>query len=150
MFTCVGVDWRDQLSSYYNFEYCAIKWWKRILFSLIETSLLNSFILYKDVIKMNTSFLSSQEYIIYGLWNDYKTKLIQLTQSGLVENRLNQCHKISARARERERETKKKNCFVCSTTEERKTKSFYCVQCKKNVHSEKYCKIFWEDLFKVS
>ena len=93
---------------------------------------------------MNTSFLSSQEYIIYGLWNDYKTKLIQLTQSGLVENRLNQCHKISERARERQR---KKNCFVCSTTEERKTKSFYCVQCKKNVHSEKYCKIFIDKIY---
>ena len=74
---------------------------------------------------MNTSFLSSQEYIIYGLWNDYKTKLIQLTQSGLVENRLNQCHKISARARERERERdKEKELFRMLNNRRKKDKIF--------------------------
>jgi len=133
-----GVDRGDQMSSYYNFDHRSVKWWKRILFSLMETSILNSFILYKNVTKMNTSFLSYREYIIYELWNDHKKKLVQLTQSPLVEARLNQSHEISKRER--------RNCFVCSTTEERKTTSFYCVQCKKNVHPEKCFKILHEKI----
>ena len=42
-----GVDIADQQSVYYRFIRKTVKWWKKIAFWLIETSMVNSYILYK-------------------------------------------------------------------------------------------------------
>nr|XP_039258026.1 piggyBac transposable element-derived protein 4-like [Styela clava] len=42
-----GVDLADQYTSYYNFSRKSVKWWKKIFFWLIETSVTNSYIIYK-------------------------------------------------------------------------------------------------------
>ena len=42
-----GVDIADQHSVYYSFIRKTVKWWKKIVFWLIETSMINSYILYK-------------------------------------------------------------------------------------------------------
>ena len=42
-----GVDIADQHSVYYRFIRKTVKWWKKIAFWLIETSMVNSYILYK-------------------------------------------------------------------------------------------------------
>ena len=43
-----GVDRADQLLSYTPFKVKTLKWWKRIFFHLINITLSNSFVLYKD------------------------------------------------------------------------------------------------------
>ena len=43
-----GVDIADQHSVYYSFIRKTVKWWRKIVFWLIETSMINSYILYKD------------------------------------------------------------------------------------------------------
>ena len=42
-----GVDIADQHSVYYRFIRKTVKWWKKIAFWLIQTSMVNSYILYK-------------------------------------------------------------------------------------------------------
>jgi len=44
-----GVDIGNQLISYYELRHKTYKWWKRILFHLIDISIVNSFIIYKKV-----------------------------------------------------------------------------------------------------
>ncbi len=44
-----GVDWGDQLESYYNVGRKSKKWWRRIFFYCLEVSILNSYCLEKMV-----------------------------------------------------------------------------------------------------
>ena len=44
----VGVDLYDQLASYYSFEHRTVKWWRRAFFHLLDTAIINAYILYKQ------------------------------------------------------------------------------------------------------
>ena len=52
-----GVDKADQLAVYYCFQRKSLKWWKKVFFWLLETSVVNSFIIYKE---HNTTCKDSQ------------------------------------------------------------------------------------------
>ena len=41
-----GVDRADQLITYYGYPHHSKKWWKRVFFHLLDTALVNSYILY--------------------------------------------------------------------------------------------------------
>ena len=43
-----GVDKADQMGIYYCFQRKSIKWWKKVFFWLLEISVVNSYILYKE------------------------------------------------------------------------------------------------------
>ena len=43
-----GVDRSNQNSAYYRHEHKAIKWWKTIFISLMETAICNSYQLYRS------------------------------------------------------------------------------------------------------
>ncbi len=43
-----GVDKADQMGIYYCFQRKSLKWWKNVFFWLIEISVVNSYILYKE------------------------------------------------------------------------------------------------------
>ena len=63
-----GVDKADQLAIYYCFQRKSIKWWKKVFFWLLETSVVNCYILYKEH-KNNKcdSQLSFRRKLIKGL-----------------------------------------------------------------------------------
>ena len=44
-----GVDQSDQLVMYYGYAHRQTKWWKRVLFHLVDLSLVNASILYNSV-----------------------------------------------------------------------------------------------------
>jgi len=46
-----GVDIADHYSTYYCFLRKTIKWWRKLCFWLLETAVVNSFVLYKDSTK---------------------------------------------------------------------------------------------------
>lgn len=59
-----GVDKADQFASTYCFMRKSIKWWKKLFFWGMEISIINSFILYKEVKKKNNEeSLSHLQYI---------------------------------------------------------------------------------------
>ena len=43
-----GVDIADQYAVYYSFVRKTVKWWRKVAFWLLETAMVNSFILYKE------------------------------------------------------------------------------------------------------
>ena len=43
-----GVDKADQMGVYYSFQRKSFKWWKKVFFWLLEVSVVNSYILYKE------------------------------------------------------------------------------------------------------
>ena len=44
----LGVDKLDQLVSYYSFLHKSVKWWRKVFFWLLEASVVNSYVIYKD------------------------------------------------------------------------------------------------------
>ena len=44
------VDKADQYSMYYSFGRRSVKWWRKLMFLLMEVALVNSFILYKTTV----------------------------------------------------------------------------------------------------
>ena len=45
-----GVDKGDQFSSYYSFDHRSYKVWKKIIFAFLETTLLNSVVIFKSIV----------------------------------------------------------------------------------------------------
>ena len=43
-----GVDLSNQMISYYSFSHRSVKWWKRVFFHLIDTTIVNAYILYSQ------------------------------------------------------------------------------------------------------
>ena len=43
-----GVDLSDQLTSYHSFAHRTVKWWQRVFFHLIDTTIVNAYIFYKE------------------------------------------------------------------------------------------------------
>ena len=44
----LGVDKLDQLSSYYSFLHCSVKWWRKVFFWCIEVAVVNAYIIHKS------------------------------------------------------------------------------------------------------
>lgn len=58
-----GVDRADQLITYYGYPHHSKKWWKRVFFHLLDTALVNSYILYTQS-KSSKRHLSHMEFQI--------------------------------------------------------------------------------------
>ena len=43
-----GVDLYDQLCSYYSFDHRTVKWWRRAFFHLLNTAIVNAYLLYME------------------------------------------------------------------------------------------------------
>jgi hypothetical protein len=43
----LGVDKMDPLAAYYSFLRKSVKWWRKVMFWLLEVSVVNSYIVYK-------------------------------------------------------------------------------------------------------
>ncbi len=119
-----GVDRGDQFSSYYLSNHRSTKWWKPIFISLLDTSIMNSFILYKSVSESDISQLIFREEIVYSIFfkfSNYSFIWKSITNYETI-------HSIGKR--------EQRNCVVCSTSKNRKTTIYFCFQCNKNVHPE--------------
>ena len=135
-----GVDIGNQLISYYELKHKTYKWWKRILFHLIDISIVNSFIIYKKVIEdkgmtqknFRLEIIRAIAYK-YGLFPVFKPLL-----------KTNTMHLIK-------RGEKRGSCTHCSKTKNYKTAktptSFYicpecnvhlCVECFEPYHKSKF------------
>ena len=55
-----GVDLHDQNRRYYNLALKAVKWWRYLFWFLLDVSIINSFILYKETVDKPMSHLQFQ------------------------------------------------------------------------------------------
>ena len=67
-----GVDIADQYSTYYCFLRKTVKWWRKLCFWLLETAVVNSFVLYKDITKpARPNHLAYRRSIVESLASRY-------------------------------------------------------------------------------
>lgn len=62
-----GIDRADQMISYYSSPRKSIRWYKKVLFHMLDVAVWNAFYLFKKYVKNNSKF----EYI------EYRDKLIR-------------------------------------------------------------------------
>lgn len=62
-----GVDRCDQLTSYYSCPRKSIRWYKKVIFHLLDVTVVNSFLLYRELTKSKMSLLQFREAVIKGL-----------------------------------------------------------------------------------
>ena len=121
-----GVDLSNQLISNYKNNHRSIKWYKTLALSFLETTIVNSYQLYKHREPFNLkSHLKFREDLVSELAQDY---IDELTISRMRQSNLRiipGLHRIGRRTQRR--------CCVCSTDETKKTSIYYCVECDENV-----------------
>ena len=62
-----GVDIADQLVTYYGFQHCSNKWWKRVFFHLLDVTMVNAYIIYKSYRNTKVTHLSFMVDVVKGL-----------------------------------------------------------------------------------
>ena len=74
-----GVDLYDQLCSYYSFDHRTVKWWKRAFFHLLNTAIVNAYILYTQSTQSSRelSHVDFRIEIAKGLLREAGERLLQ-------------------------------------------------------------------------
>ena len=142
-----GVDIGNQLISYYELRHKTYKWWKRILFHLIDISIVNSFIIYKKITDDKT--ITQKNYrleIIRAI--AYKYGLIPVFQPLVKTNTMHLIRKTDTRGA----------CKQCSKTKNYNTTktptSMYvcsdcgvrlCIECFEQYHRSKFMGLLSEE-----
>jgi len=121
-----GIDRSDQYGSYYSYSHRSYKWWKKIFMNLVETSLLNFFIIYKDSSPLNSgmTFLDFRKEAMRNIYTMLRKDIPQQLRNALSLN-----HTL-------EKQNDKRNCKVCSKRENRRQTSYKCPACNFYCHPE--------------
>ena len=122
-----GVDIADQLVTYYGFQHCSKKWWKRVFFHLLDVTMVNAFVIYKSSRHHKVTHLAFMVDVVKGLLQKSGTDLgIEgnfpgtMTPFGLI-----------GRNHFPEPTGKKLDCCLCSNRRtKRKQSSYQCESCK--------------------
>ena len=112
----LGVDKMDQLASYYAFLRKSVKWWRKVLFWLLEVSVVNSYIVYKSRLQHlgqpQLTHLQYRRSLILSLVS-HRLQLPQQPRPGRrVDMSLERLRPIPHFSDEAER---RRDCRVCSS-----------------------------------
>ncbi len=66
-----GADRSDQYTVSYPFVRKTRKWWRKLLFYLLEVSVVNSYIIYREVTKKKTTHLEFRRSLLESLATEY-------------------------------------------------------------------------------
>lgn len=144
-----GVDRADQLTSYYSSPRKTIRWYKKVVFHLLDLTVLNSYILYKKATNKKITFLEFRNQLIRSLVKipDTVTSGKQLNTPGSLhdnrrsrENRPDNLHvdhniqkhcpeKIPLPNENYKRKTYFMNCRECLKQKKRIQTSWRCKGC---------------------
>ena len=131
----LGVDKLDQLVSYYSFVHRSVKWWRKVFFWLLEVSVVNSYIIYKEECMKQginpKTHLGHRRALIDSLSEVIRTSVRvphRLSASNSLE-RLQPIKHFMTKG------TKRKDCVVCSSRKPGGTRHltlFTCTTCSQN------------------
>ena len=66
-----GVDVADQLTMFYSIQRKTRKWWRKLFLWMLETTIVNSYIVYKSKVPSATTHLGYRRSILNSLASDY-------------------------------------------------------------------------------
>ena len=126
----LGVDKSDQLASYYAFLRKSVKWWRKVFFWLLEVSVINSYIVYKQTLQQvgqePLSHLQYRRSVVLSLVS-YQLQLPPRQRPGrradMSLERLRPVPHFS------EESGNRKDCRVCSRAGHRRKTTFFCATC---------------------
>ena len=62
-----GVDKADQFGVYYSFDRKSVKWWHKLMFWLLEVSIVNTYILYRETVVSPLLHADFRRNLVVGL-----------------------------------------------------------------------------------
>ena len=131
----MGVDKMDQLSTYYSFLRKSIKWWKKVLFWLLEASVVNSFITYSLRLRcLGQQPLGHQQFrraLVLSLVARRSHVPAPRRPGRHTDNSLERTRPVPHYSEEGER---RRDCRVCSGAGKRRATTFYCMTCSDHPH----------------
>ena len=133
-----GVDRADQMMSYYSCPRKTIRWYKKIIFHLLDVAVWNSYYIFKEKTGSQMKFIEFREAIIRSLTGiDYKQdgrSLVQFKRARIQTNEINNNgtqhfpEKISP-PENYQRKTYFQRCKQCYKQGVRKETSYCCKNC---------------------
>ena len=121
-----GVDLSNQMIASYNNTHKSIKWYKTLALSFMETSIVNSYQIYKlRNPRSPKTHLKFREDLVIDLIEDYIDEKAQQQMNQPTQRLISGLYHIGKRSQRR--------CRVCSTDESKKTTVFYGLECDENV-----------------
>jgi hypothetical protein len=132
-----GIDISDMMVYAYLDERRTVKLWKKVVFSIFSRMVLNSYILYKENVKLNGNGRPMNRYkfmenLVQDLGREW---IVAKTQQPAVVERENQgpanlfgVKKLPGR--------KLRLCKECSTEDTKHRSAFVCVRCDRGLHPE--------------
>ena len=129
-----GVDLADQHAVYYSFIRKTVKWWRKVVFWLVETAVVNSYILYKETVPNPMTHVAYRRSVVQSLASRYivcapPRRLVGRPRKrshpdGDVPERLNQrLHIVEQRSQ--------RNCVVCCAAGRKSRPVYYCKTCQE-------------------
>ena len=128
-----GIDVSDQLGMYYSFQHKTVKWWRKVFSWLLEITVINSFIIYRQTTATPKTHLIYHRSLVKVL----ATRCISSTHPRpRVGRPRKRCHpdspeRLNGHFHQLERREKQQDCIVCSKQSEgvRFRTYFYCNTC---------------------
>ena len=82
-----GVDITDQYTVYYSFIRKTVKWWRKLFFWMLETAVVNSYILYRDSTSSPKSHIQYRRALVDSLASNYITTALPRPRAGRPRKR---------------------------------------------------------------
>lgn len=134
----LGVDKLDQLVSYYSFLHKSVKWWKKVFFWMMEATVVNSNVVYKQHCEQNhltqKDHLGYRQALVHELTHDQRASMA--SRPATIRRRLfNNIERLQPVPHYIMRKDKRTDCVVCSRKQgdgKRHLTHFHCETCSDN------------------
>ena len=131
----LGVDKTDQLASYYSFLQKSVKWWRKVLFWVLEVSVINTYITYtsrmQHVGQQHLTHLPFRHSLILRLVSHRLQLPPQPRPGRRVDMSLERLRPVPHFSEEGQR---RRDCRVCSTRGRRRSTQYHCITCSDRPH----------------
>lgn len=125
-----GIDTSDMMLYTYLDERKTLKYWKKVVFSIMNRMLLNSYILYAEHKKSNNQKplirLKYIQNIVDHIGGEWMAKKKQESSSGGQQQTTSGLRQLEGK--------RQRVCYECSTDAAKHRSTFVCVKCDKGVH----------------
>ena len=129
-----GVDIMDQYGVSYPFVRKTLKWWRKVFFWLLDVSVTNSYVLYRDSVQRPLTHVEFRRRLVDSLATRYLSSIPPRPRVGRPRKRSrseSDPERLNGRLHLLGKREQPRECVVCSnpSSGERKRTSFFCKTC---------------------